>query len=146
MAIKDIMTSHPVYCTPETQIEAVARLMAERNCGEIPVCEEGRVVGVITDRDIVMRTLAKGQDPVGVAVRDVMTPHVVTIRPTDSINRAVQLMEEHQLRRLPVVNDDGQLTGMVAQADLAEALPEARSGELLYEISHPADKPPHRII
>ncbi len=146
MAIRDIMTPHPVYCSPSTDLEKVARMMAERDCGEIPVCQDGRVVGVVTDRDIVVRTLAKGKDPVGMQAANIMTPEVFTIRTSDNVNRAIELMEAHQVRRLPVVDDEGKLVGILAQADLAGVLPESRAGELLYEISHRVDVVPHRII
>ena len=146
MAIRDIMTPHPVYCSPATNVEKVARMMAERDCGEIPVCQDGRVVGVVTDRDIVVRTIAKGKDPTGMQVVNIMTPEVYTIRAGDNVNRAIELMEAHQVRRLPVVDDEGHLVGILAQADLAGVLPESRAGELLYEISHRVDVVPHRII
>lgn len=146
MAVRELMTPEPAYCTRTTKLENVAKMMAVRDCGEIPVVEEGRVVGVVTDRDIVVRALAKNHDPLGMPAESVMSTKVYTIRTTDSVNRAIQLMEDHQVRRLPVVDDEGLLVGMLSQADLAEALPEARSGELLYELSHPPGIPPRRLI
>ena len=146
MAIRDIMTPHPAACTPTTRLEVVARLMADRDCGEIPVCQDGRVVGVITDRDIVVRALACGKDARLVPVMNVMTPVVHTVRGDDSINRAIQVMEKYRVRRLPVTEEDGSLIGMISQSDLATALPESRTGELVYEISHRNGELAHRIV
>ncbi len=146
MAVKDIMTAKPVCCTPDTRLEDVARLMLQHDCGEIPVCEAGKLIGVVTDRDITIRTLAKGRDPLGVAVRQVMTAKVFTVRPGDSIEKVLSIMERRQVRRLPVVDSRGKLVGIVAQADIAESLPEQKSGELLFEISHPPGRKPRRVM
>ncbi len=146
MAVKDIMTTEPVCCPPDTKLEDVARLMLQHDCGEIPVCEAGKLVGVVTDRDITIRTLAKGRDPLGVAVRQVMTAKVFTVRPSDSIEKALAIMERRQVRRLPVVDSRGKLVGIVAQADIAESLSEQKSGELLFEISHPPGRKPRRVM
>ncbi len=146
MSVRDIMTLKPVSCPPETKLEDVARLMIEHDFGELPVCEAGKLIGVVTDRDIMARTLAKGRDPVGVAVRQVMTAKVFTVRASDPIERAISIMERRQVRRLPVVDSRGKLVGIVSQADIAEALPEQKTGELLFEISHPAGKRPKRVL
>ena len=146
MVVKDIMTANPVSCDPGMKLEEVARLMLERDCGEIPVCEAGKLIGVVTDRDISMRTLAKGRDPLGVPVRQVMTAKVFTIRANESIEKALSMMERRQVRRLPVVDSRGKLVGIMSQADIAEALPEQKAGELLFEISHPAGRKPRRVV
>lgn len=145
MSVRDIMTAKPVCCSPETKLEEVARLMLEHDCGEIPVCDAGKLIGVVTDRDITLRTLAKGRDPLGVPVRQVMTSKVFTVRVRDSIEKAVSMMERRQVRRLPVVDSRGKLVGIISQADIAETLSEQKSGELLFEISHPAGKKPRRV-
>jgi CBS domain-containing protein len=146
MSVRDIMTIKPVCCTPEAKLEAVARLMVEHDCGEIPVCDAGKLIGVVTDRDILVRTIAKGRDPLGVAVRQVMTRKVYTVRASDSVERALSIMERRQVRRLPVVDSRGKLVGIISQADIAEILPEQKAGELLFEISHPAGKAPKRVM
>ncbi len=145
MPVKDIMTTNPVFCPPDAKLEDVAAMMKEHDCGEIPICEAGHLIGVITDRDIAMRTLAKGRDPLGVPVRQVMTSKVFTVRPSDPIEKALSMMERRQVRRLPVVDSRGKLVGIITQADIAETLPEQKSGELLFEISHPAGKKPKRL-
>jgi CBS domain-containing protein len=146
MAVKDIMTTKPVCCPPDMKLEDVARLMLQHDCGEIPVCEAGKLIGVVTDRDITMRTLAKGRDPLGVAVRQVMTAKVYTVRPGDGIEKALSIMERRQVRRLPVVDSRGKIVGIIAQADIAESLSEQKSGELLFEISHPPGRKPRRVM
>ena len=146
MAVRDIMTTNPVSCTPATKIEDVARLMVEHDCGEIPVCEAGKLVGVVTDRDIMVRTIARGRDPLGVAVRQVMTQKVFTVRAADGVEKALSIMERRQVRRLPVVDSRGKLVGIISQADIAETLPEQKAGELLFEISHPVGKTPKRVM
>ncbi len=146
MPVRDIMTIKPVSCEPGTKLEEVARMMVEHDCGEIPVCDAGKLIGVITDRDIMVRTLAKGRDPIGVTVRQVMTQKVFTVRASDSIEKALSTMERRQVRRLPVVDSRGKLVGIISQADIAETLPEQKTGELLFEISHPAGKSPKRVM
>lgn len=146
MPVRDIMTIKPVCCTPDAKLETVARLMVEHDCGEIPVCDAGKLIGVVTDRDILVRTVAKGRDPLGVEVRQVMTARVYTVRASDSIERALSIMERRQVRRLPVVDSRRKLVGIISQADIAEILPEQKAGELLFEISHPAGKAPKRVM
>lgn len=146
MAVRDIMTVNPVSCSPAEKVEEVARLMVEHDCGEIPVCDAGKLVGVVTDRDIMVRTIAKGRDPLGVAVRQVMTAKVFTVRAGDPVEKALRIMERRQVRRLPVVDSRGKLVGIISQADIAETLPEQKAGELLFEISHPAGKSPKRVM
>jgi CBS domain-containing protein len=146
MSVRDIMTANPICCSPEMKLEQVASLMLEHDCGEVPVCDGAKLVGVVTDRDITMRTVAKGRDPVGVAVRQVMTPKVFTVRASDSIEKALSMMERRQVRRLPVVDSRGKLVGIISQADVAEKLSEQKTGELLFEISHPIGKKPRRVM
>jgi len=134
MLIRDIMTGDPVYCTPETKLDAVAKLMLDHDCGEIPVCENGTLVGVITDRDIACRALARGQNPIELTAREVMTREVVTVAEVDDLDTAERRMEKHQVRRLPVTRDR-KLIGIVSLADLAPQLPSPKVANLVTAVS-----------
>jgi CBS domain-containing protein len=141
MKVKEFMTANPACCTPDASLEKVARMMMEKDCGEIPVIESEdtrRLVGVITDRDIVCRTLAKGQNPLEMKAEDAMTPMVVSVTAETSLGECCDLMEENQVRRLPVVDQHGSICGMVAQADIARNTPEEKAAEVLRFISQPS--------
>lgn len=135
MLIKDVMTKDPIRCRPQDKLDTVAQLMAEHDCGEIPVCDGDRLVGVITDRDITCRGVAAGINPVLVPVRELMTRVVRTVLPEDRVDTAMELMEECRVRRLPVVDWDGSIVGIVSASDLVAALPDAKSGELAKSIA-----------
>ncbi|HET6629373.1 MAG TPA: CBS domain-containing protein [Woeseiaceae bacterium] len=138
MQVRDIMTENPACCAPETSLEDVARIMADQDCGEIPVLDErGRPLGVVTDRDITVRAVAQGRDPAATAARDVMTGSVITTTPDASLEDALAHMEESQVRRLPVVDEDGVVCGMVAQADIARTAPAHETAELVRDVSQP---------
>lgn len=120
--VKDLMTADVHSCRPEEPLSAAARLMWERDCGAVPVVDERvRVVGMITDRDICMATYTQGRPPQDLAVGAVMatTPHAC--RPEDSLARAEELMSAHQVRRLPVIDDESRLVGILSLADLVRA-------------------------
>ena len=135
MLVKELMTPDPVFCTPQTPLRRVAQLMVENDCGVIPVCNEDRhIVGIVTDRDIVTRAFTKTVDPATIPVSDVMTHNLIVCQDDDHIERAMQLMESEQVRRLPVI-DEGRLLGMISITDLADHLPERKAGELLREVS-----------
>jgi CBS domain-containing protein len=122
MTVRDIMTENPACCTPDSNLQEVAKMMLDNDCGAIPVCEDmnnGKPLGVITDRDITVRTVAKGENPLEMTAESVMTKNVVTVTPETSVSECVGLMEENQLRRILVVDNDGKCVGMVAQADIA---------------------------
>ena len=125
MAI-DVMTPDPACCRPTTTLDLVAKMMAQNDCGEIPVVDIAEhPIGVITDRDIVCRVVAEGMNPMAHTVEPYMTQPVVTVRVNAPLDEVVTCMERHQVRRLPVVDDGGRLVGIIAQADLAEAVPDA---------------------
>jgi CBS domain-containing protein len=140
MEIQDIMMPKPACCTPDTGLERVAKLMCDRDCGEIPVVESlatMKVIGVITDRDIVCRTLAVGKNPLKLTARDCMTTPVVTITPNTSLEDCFSLMEANQIRRVPVVDEEQSCLGIVSQADLAIHAPHRQTAEFLAEVSRP---------
>ena len=138
MQIVDIMTPDPGTVQAQDTLQSAAQLMDELNVGVLPVTEGGRVVGILTDRDIVIRSTSAGQDPCTATVSDAMTGEVRSL-PTDaSVLAAIRIMKEQQLRRVPVVDSRGMLVGMMSLGDLADAgTPEA--ADALEAISTPAE-------
>jgi len=138
MKVHSVMTSNPACCTPSTPLREVARMMQQNDCGEIPVVESidsGRPLGVVTDRDIVIRTLANGRNPMELAAGDCMSSPAVTVTEDASLSDAVDLMESRQLRRVLVVDDEGCISGIVAQADIALHGRDKVTGETVERIS-----------
>jgi CBS domain-containing protein len=118
----EVMTKDPVYCLPNDAVARAAQMMKKENVGPIPVIEnEGtkKLVGIVTDRDLALKVVADGRDSKATKVEEVMTREVVTCRPEDDLQRALDAMSEHQLRRIPVVDDGNKLVGIIAQADVA---------------------------
>jgi CBS domain-containing protein len=139
MIVEDVMTANPERCTPETSLQEVAQRMAEFDCGEIPVCDDRNIpVGVVTDRDIVCRIVARGWNPSELTARECMSVPVVTAIPDMSIESCARLMEQYQVRRLPVVDESGACCGMIAQADLARKAPRETTIEVVERISEPS--------
>lgn len=135
MLIKDVMTRTPTFCRPDDTLDAVARLMLEHECGEIPVCDGLNIVGVITDRDITCRAVAKRKEPPETKVSEVMTHNVFSVRETDKVSVAIELFEDTLVRRLPVINQDGYLVGILSQADLAAKMPSFRIAHALKTVA-----------
>lgn len=135
MRIGEIMTLDPQTVRPEDTLQSAAQQMDDLNVGVLPVCEGDRLIGVLTDRDIVIRSTSAGQDPRTATVADAMTTDARTVTEDASVLDAIHIMEEHQLRRVPVVNEAGKLVGIVSLlGDLAAAgTPEA--GDALEAIS-----------
>jgi len=116
------MTKTPVCCLPTDMVTKAAKLMKSKNIGSLPVIENGqtqKLVGIVTDRDLALRIVAKGLDAKSTKVETVMTRKVVTCRAEDDLQKALDAMAEHQLRRIPVVDNDNQILGIIAQADVA---------------------------
>lgn len=140
MKVRDVMTAEPTCCTPETSLEAVSRLMIDCDCGAIPVVGDLAAkfpIGIITDRDIVTRVVATGQDPHGLTVRACMTSPAITVTADTSLADCLKLLEINQIRRMIVVDAAGAVVGVVAQADIATHATKRRAGELVREVSHP---------
>ena len=133
-SIRDLMTASPATVEPTTSVVDVARLMRDQDAGSIPIVDGDRLVGTITDRDIAIRVVAEGRDAQKTSVDEVASRDLVTIDPQQDLDEALRLMAQHQVRRLPVVEEDGRLVGILAQADVARAEPE-RAGEAVEEIS-----------
>ena len=142
----DVMTPHPAYCTPETSLTRVAQLMVLHDCGEIPVVEDedlARPVGVVTDRDIVCRLLARGKNPLEHSAAECMSQPVITVEETTPLDEVLGVMERHQIRRVPVVNAVGRCIGVLSQADLAWTGRAKEIATLVREISRESDDPSH---
>lgn len=139
--VSDVMTTRPRAVTPDTPVSQVAELMKEEDVGSIPVIQDDRLVGMVTDRDIVVRAVAEGKDPRGMPVAEVSSRELVTVDPDQDLSDALQLMAQHQVRRLPVVDEDNHLLGVVSQADVAREVKDKAAGELLEEISRPPTGP-----
>lgn len=140
MTAKELMTPDPVCCTRDTPLQEVARMMAQHDCGEIPVVERQdvkKVVGVVTDRDIVCRAVAEGKNPATLNAETVMTSPAVTVQERADSDEVTRTMETHQIRRVPVVDQNGALCGIVAQADIARHLARKDVGELVRGVSAP---------
>jgi CBS domain-containing protein len=140
--VKDIMTRDPACCTSETVLKEVAQLMIDNDCGEIPVVnnlQEKKPIGVITDRDICCRAVAKGSDPNNVTAGDCMTSPCVTVGEEASLQECCDVMEKDQIRRVPVVDKNGACCGIVSQGDLAEKTAETTTGHVLKSISKPTE-------
>ena len=135
---KDIMSANPACCTPEHDVQQAAEMMVKHDCGEIPVAESKdhpKPVGVITDRDITCRVVAAGKNPSQTRVRDAMSSPPVTVKPETSIDDCCRLLEENQIRRVPVVDQSGRCCGIVSQADIAKAAPTEETAEVLKQVS-----------
>jgi CBS domain-containing protein len=121
MNIKYVMTTNPKYCLPGDSATSAARIMKDKNVGIVPVIEseaDHKLIGLVTDRDLCLGVIATNVHPDSVQVRQCMTTNIVAVRPDDDVQKAVELMSENQVRRIPVLNEDGLLEGMVATADI----------------------------
>jgi len=132
--ISELMTPNPCAIEADKPVAHAAKMMKEENVGLAPVVEGDRLVGTLTDRDIVTRVVAEGKDPQTVPVREVASTDVVTIDPQQDLDEALRLMASNRVRRL-LVEEDGRLVGVVAQADIAREGKEKQTGELVEEIS-----------
>jgi len=133
--IREVMTSDPRTVTADSSVAEAARLMRDEDTGIAPITEGERLVGVITDRDIAIAVVAEGKDPQSTKVTEIAARDLVTIDPQQELDEALRLMAQHQVRRLPVVEEDGKLVGILAQADIARHADPERTGEVVEEIS-----------
>lgn len=133
--IRELMTQGPRTATPDDDVATVARWMRDEDAGALPVVEGERLVGMLTDRDVVVRVVAEGRDPASTRVGEVASRRLVTIDPQQGADEALRLMAQHQVRRLPVVEEDGKLVGVVAQADMAREADPTSVGEAVDRIS-----------
>lgn len=137
-SIKEVMTPSPTTVEPGASVVEAARTMRERDTGIVPVVENGKLIGTVTDRDIVVRLIAEGRDPSSATVREIASTDLVTVDPQQELDEGLRLMAQHKVRRLPVVEEDGRLVGIVSQADVARQEDDARTGEVVEQISEPS--------
>ena len=136
-SIRELMTTNPATVEPSAPVVDAARVMKQQDVGPVPVVENGdRLAGIVTDRDIVLRVVAEGGDPQSTTVGEIMSRDLATVDPDQPLDEALRLMARHQVRRLPVCEEDGRLVGIVAQADIATELGDDRvTGQVVEEIS-----------
>jgi CBS domain-containing protein len=139
MQVKDIMTSNPECVTPEDSLQDAARRMRNLDVGPLPICDNDRLAGMITDRDIVVRAVAEGRNPQTTKVGEVMTGEVIYCFEDQDVREAARTMQERQVRRLVVLDRDKRLVGIVALGDLAIGTgDQQKSGEVLRDVSEPS--------
>ena len=139
--VSDVMTQRPRAVTPQTPLSEVAEVMESEDVGAVPVVEGDRLVGIVTDRDIVVRAIAKGKDPRGMPASEVSSRELVTVNPDDELSDALELMAQYQVRRLAVTAEDERLVGVVSQADVALQAKEKDTGEVVQGISRQPQGP-----
>jgi CBS domain-containing protein len=137
MRIRDVMSRDVKLASPNDTVKEAAEMMAEIDAGSLPVGENDRIVGMVTDRDIALRAVAKGKAPDECRVRDIMSPEIKYVFEDESVDDLVRNMGDLQLRRLPVLNRDKRLVGIVSLGDLALAK-KAKAGEALKEVAKSA--------
>ena len=133
--VREVMTDSPRCITPETLVSEAARLMKSEDVGSLPILEGERLTGIVTDRDIVLQAVAEEKDPRGMPVREVASRDLVTVGQDEDLSEALKRMASHQIRRIPVVDEDDRLVGIVAQADVAREAKDKDSGQMLHDIS-----------
>ena len=137
----EFMTRDPITCTPDDTAQRVASLMKTADIGPVPVVEgkdAEKLIGIVTDRDLALRVVGEGRDPRSTTVSEVMTPDPVTCHNSDDVQKALDKMSENCLRRIPIIDDDGRLVGVIAQADVATKLAEPdKVANVVKEISKP---------
>jgi CBS domain-containing protein len=139
MQLKNIMTQHVEVISPEATLQEAAEKMQQFDIGPLPVCDGEQLVGMLTDRDIIVRAVAKGRDPKTTPVREAMTPNIAYGFEDQDVQEAARIMEECQIRRLPILDRAKRLVGIVSLGDLAVRTGEQQQvGEILEQVSEPA--------
>jgi CBS domain-containing protein len=140
--VRDIMTKDVQTITPDTTLRDAAQMLKSRDIGSVPVVDGRKVVGVLTDRDIAIRGVAEGRDPASTKASEAMSKDVVAVRETDELQEAERLMHDQQIRRLPVVDDQGELVGYLAMAKVARNESSAQAGKVIQGVSQPSKPAP----
>ncbi len=137
----EVMTKNPACCLPTDAVSKAAQWMKKENVGSIPVVESEqskKLVGIVTDRDIALKVVADGRDSKSTTVANVMTHNVVTCHVDDDLQKAVDAMAEHQLRRMPVVDNEHKIVGIISQADVATRVNQPEeTAKMVKDISQP---------
>ena len=135
MKVKDMMHKGAEYVAPDAKLQVIAKKMRDYDVGAIPVCEGGRTIGMVTDRDIAVRALANGKDLSKLEAKDVMSKDVIFCRDSEEAEDAIRIMEDNKVRRLPVLNEAKKLVGMVSLGDISHALSQDLTGEVTKAVS-----------
>jgi len=135
MKVKDAMHEGVTWVGPDTKIGELARSMRDEGIGAIPVGENDRLIGMVTDRDIAIKGFADGRDPASLTARDVMNGPILYCRTEEDIDDAARLMEQHQVRRLPVIDENKRMVGMLSLGDIASAGGRELTGELTQSVA-----------
>ena len=138
MQVSQILTREVETIRPDTTVKEAAQRMRSMDVGSLPVCDGRTLLGMVTDRDLAIRVLAEGRDPNATQVQDAMTPDVCYAFEDDDVQRAADIMKDRQIRRLPVVNREKHLVGIVALGDIATTGQDRLSGDALEQISQPS--------
>jgi CBS domain-containing protein len=133
--VRDAMTSNPCTIDADKDVAYAAKMLKDEDVGVAPIVEGQKLVGILTDRDIAIKVVAEGKDPQSTKARDVASTNVLTVDPQQDLDEALRLMAQHQVRRLPVVEEDGKVVGILAQADVALQSDGMKTGEMVEEIS-----------
>ena len=134
-SVQDLMTSNPRTIGSESSVVEAAKIMGDEDVGIVPIVDGDRLVGTITDRDIAIKVVAEGKDARSTTVGQVASRDLVTVDPQQDLDEALRLMAQHQVRRLPVVEEDGRLVGILAQADVAREAKPKQTGRVVEKIS-----------
>ena len=144
---QEIMTANPVCCLADDKVYEIAQRMQTEDVGALPVVENhetGKLMGIVTDRDLAVRVVGASRDATNTLVGDVMTPDPVVCHPLDDLDTTLETMARYQIRRIPVVDEAGQVVGIIAQADIAIRLDNhGQVGLMIGEISQPDPVPAH---
>lgn len=139
MFCREAMTENPVCCLPNDLVSVAARVMRREGVGAVPVIndeQQKQLIGIVTDRDLAIKVVAESRDPNHAMVQDVMASTIVVCREREDLSSAIKAMEEHQIRQVPVIDDDGRIVGIISQADVATRWHEPlQAAEMLEEIS-----------
>ena len=142
MNCREVMTGNPVCCLPTDTVSQAARIMRREDVGPVPVVNDDQhklLIGIVTDRDLALKVVAESRDSNNTRVSDVMTSTIIACRESDDASTAIKAMEEHHIRRIPVVNEEGKIVGIISQADVAIRIHEPKKiAEVVHEISQAA--------
>jgi CBS domain-containing protein len=139
MKIREIMTPDAQCVGPEETLVEAAGLMRQLDVGVLPVCDDGEIIGIVTDRDIAIRAVAEGRSPAATIVREIMSPGTVCVYDDQDVDDVVHILEEHKIRRAPVINRESRLVGIVSLGDIAVDASAALSAEALRCVSQPSE-------
>jgi CBS domain-containing protein len=135
MKVKDVMHKGVSWVQPDTSLTAIAKIMKTEDIGAVPVGENDKLVGMVTDRDIICRGLGNGKKPEKLTAKDVMTKGITYCRENEEVDDAIRIMESKQIRRLPVIDKDKRMVGMLSIGDISHSLSQQMAGEVIRAVS-----------